>query len=59
MTTSDFINALQSSNEDLIAIRVSGSVKMTILPPEIQRKLNGNDAREVLDQAVAAAQKGI
>jgi hypothetical protein len=48
VTTADAVGALQSGNQDIVVVRVSGSVKMVYLPDEIQGKLSRTDHTELI-----------
>ena len=48
MTIDDAITALQSGDQDVVLARVSGNVKLSYLPDEIQGKLSRTDHNELL-----------
>jgi hypothetical protein len=56
VTTADAVRWLQSSNDDLVLVRVSGSVQVRKLVPELQGKLAYSAADDMLDAAEKAAQ---
>jgi hypothetical protein len=57
MTTPDAVARLNQQNDDVVIVRVNGSVRFLRIPPELQGKLGYWDGDQMLDAAVAKARE--
>ena len=59
MTTADVIARLNQQNDDVVIVRVSGSVRFVRLASDIQGKLTYTDGDEMVKAAISKANEKV